>query len=108
MTRPVMISTFSRPSHRSRILVSSRPCSPHFLALLGKITKLTTEPSKFYGQFHNRIPLIIEPDKWDLWLNGSAETAAALMKPANEEVLVSRPVNKAVGNVKNNGPELLT
>ena len=30
-----------------------------------------------------------------------------LMKPANEDVLVSRPVNKAVGNVKNNGPELL-
>ena len=29
------------------------------------------------------------------------------MKPANEDVLVSRPVSKAVGNVKNNGPELL-
>jgi putative SOS response-associated peptidase YedK len=29
------------------------------------------------------------------------------MKPANEDVLVSKPVNKAVGNVKNNGPELL-
>jgi hypothetical protein len=25
------------------------------------------------------------------------------MKPANEDVLVSRPVSKAVGNVKNNG-----
>ena len=31
----------------------------------------------------------------------------SLMKPANEDVLVSRPVSKAVGNVKNNGPELL-
>jgi len=29
------------------------------------------------------------------------------MKPANVDVLVSRPVSKAVGNVKNNGPELL-
>jgi hypothetical protein len=29
------------------------------------------------------------------------------MKPANEDVLTSRPVSKAVGNVKNNGPELL-
>jgi hypothetical protein len=26
---------------------------------------------------------------------------------ANEDVLFSRPVSKAVGNVKNNGPELL-
>ena len=38
---------------------------------------------------------------------GYPEAAAALMKPANEDVLVSRPVSKAVGNVKNNGPELL-
>jgi hypothetical protein len=29
------------------------------------------------------------------------------MKAANEDVLVSRPVSKAVGHVKNNGPELL-
>jgi hypothetical protein len=29
------------------------------------------------------------------------------MKPANEDGLVSRPVNKAVGNVKDNAPELL-
>jgi hypothetical protein len=29
------------------------------------------------------------------------------MKAANEDALVSRPVNKAVGNVKNNTPDLL-
>jgi putative SOS response-associated peptidase YedK len=29
------------------------------------------------------------------------------MKPANKDALICRPVNKAVGNVKNNGPELL-
>ena len=33
--------------------------------------------------------------------------AAALMKPANEDVLTRRPVSKAVGIVENNGPELL-
>ena len=38
---------------------------------------------------------------------GEPDTAAALMKLANEDVLVSRPVSKAVGSVKNNGPELL-
>jgi hypothetical protein len=32
---------------------------------------------------------------------------AALMMSANEDVLVSRLVSKAVSNVKNNGPELL-
>jgi putative SOS response-associated peptidase YedK len=52
------------------------------------------------------MPLILEPKMWDVWLQESPDTAAALMKPANEDVLVSRP--KAVGNVKNNGPELLS
>lgn len=68
---------------------------------------ITTEPSKFAAQFHNRMPLILEPETWDAWLNGDPNAAAALMKPANEDLLVSRPVNKAVGNVKNNGLELL-
>ena len=40
-------------------------------------------------------------------MKGEPDAAAALMKPANEKALVSRPVSKAVGNVKNNGPELL-
>jgi len=53
------------------------------------------------------MPVILEADGWDLWMKGEPEVAAALMKPANEDVLMSRPVSKAVGNVKNNGPELL-
>ena len=39
-------------------------------------------------------------------MKGEPVAAAALMKPANEDVLLER-VSKAVGNVKNNGPELL-
>jgi len=70
-------------------------------------TIVTTEPSKFAAQFHNRMPLVLEPDTSDPWMKGEPAAAAALMKPANEDVLVSRPVNKAVGNVKNNTPDLL-
>ena len=76
-----------KPKRRSR---SSRP-----------------SPAGFAAQFHNRIPLILELDSWDLWMKGDPEAAAALMKPANEDALVSRTVSRAVGNVKNNGPELL-
>ena len=70
-------------------------------------TIITTAPSKFAAQWHDRMPLILEPDTWDAWLAGDPDAAAAVMTPANEDVLVSRPVNKAVGNVKNNEPELL-
>jgi putative SOS response-associated peptidase YedK len=70
-------------------------------------TIITTEPSKFAAQFHNRMPLVLEPDTWDLWMKGEPDAAAALMKPANEDALTERLVSKAAGNVKNNGPELL-
>jgi putative SOS response-associated peptidase YedK len=53
------------------------------------------------------MPLVLEPGTWDLWLMGEPEAAAALMMPANEDALGERPVSKAVGNVKNNWPELL-
>jgi putative SOS response-associated peptidase YedK len=29
-------------------------------------TIVTTEPSKFAAQFHNRIPLVLQPDTWHL------------------------------------------
>jgi putative SOS response-associated peptidase YedK len=70
-------------------------------------TIITTEPSKFAAQFHNRMPLVLESDTWDLWMKGELDAAAALMKPANEDILSERVVSKAVGNVKNNGPDLL-
>jgi putative SOS response-associated peptidase YedK len=70
-------------------------------------TIITTAPSAFAGRFHNRMPLILELDTWDLWMKGEPDAAAALMKPANEDVLVERVVSKAVGKVKNNAPELL-
>jgi putative SOS response-associated peptidase YedK len=53
------------------------------------------------------MPLVLEPDTWDTWLQGDPVTAAALIKPANEDLPTERAVSKAVGNVKNNGPELL-
>ena len=70
-------------------------------------TIVTTEPSKFAAQFHNRMPLVLEPNTWEGWLRGDPDTAASLMNPANEDVLVSRLVDEAVGNVHNNYAELL-
>ena len=33
-------------------------------------TIITTEPSKFAAQFHNRMPLVLEPNTWEGWLLG--------------------------------------
>ena len=40
-------------------------------------------------------------------MKGDPEAAVVQMKPANEDLLVSRPVGKAVGNAKNDSPDLL-
>jgi len=70
-------------------------------------TIITTAPSEFAAQFHNRMPLVLEPDAWGQWMKGEPDAASALMKPANRGVLISRPVSKAINNVKNNSSELL-
>jgi putative SOS response-associated peptidase YedK len=53
------------------------------------------------------MPVILEPDGWDIWLKAEPDIAAALMVPARDNVLTERPVSKAVNSVKNNAPELL-
>ena len=51
------------------------------------------------------MPVIIEKVDWPIWL-GEGD-AAALMRPAPENVLRIWPVDTRVGNVKNDGPDLL-
>ncbi len=54
-----------------------------------------------------RMPVIIEPADWPIWLGETEGDVGALLRPAPEDVLRVWPVDKKVGNVKNDGPELL-
>jgi putative SOS response-associated peptidase YedK len=69
-------------------------------------TIVTTAPSEFAAQFHDRMPCVLELKDLDQWLKDLPDEAAALMKPA-ADVLQERPLGKAINNVKNNAPELL-
>lgn len=72
---------------------------------LESCTMITTEANSFMQQLHTRMPVIIEANQQQLWLeHGPAE----LLRPAAEDVLQAWPVSRAVGNVRNEGPELLT
>jgi putative SOS response-associated peptidase YedK len=59
---------------------------------------------------HDRMPLILPRDRWDEWLTGGPDASALLtpMTPAELSRIELRPVGAAVGNVRNNGPELIT
>jgi putative SOS response-associated peptidase YedK len=70
---------------------------------------LTTAALGELRRVHDRMPLILPPDRWAGWLAGGGE-AAELLQPMTERELAAievRPVGPAVGNVRNNGPELL-
>jgi putative SOS response-associated peptidase YedK len=68
---------------------------------------ITTEANRQLSTIQPRMPVIIEPADWPIWLGETEGDVGALLRPAPEDVLRVWPVNKKVGNVKNDGPELL-
>lgn len=60
------------------------------------------------------MPVIIPPDAFDLWLgkgeidgNADAKAAAALIRPAPDDLLEAYPVSTEVNRVANDNPKLL-
>ena len=76
--------------------------------LLWTCTVITTEAADELGHIHDRTPLLVPPDAWDRWLDADVEDPGQeLLVPGTPGVLDAWPVPPAVGNVKNNGPELV-
>lgn len=68
-------------------------------------TVLTCAAGQDLAWLHDRVPVVLPRQHWDGWLRG--EPAEAWMQPFPPGPLVARPVSLKVGNVRNNGPELL-
>lgn len=77
-------------------------------------TIVTTEANETLRPFHHRMPVIVNPDSFDIWLgNGTEdrfdrEAAGELLRPAPEDTVRVVPVGRAVNDIRNDGPELLT
>lgn len=73
-------------------------------------TILTTTAEDALGHLHDRMPMILEKDSYAQWLDPApqpAEELLGLLVPAAPGRLDAYPVSKAVGNYRNNGPELI-
>ena len=73
-------------------------------------TVLTTRAEDTVGHIHDRMPLLVEPERYAAWLDPTAsdpDTLTGLLVPAAPGRLEAYPVSTAVNNVRNNGPELL-
>jgi putative SOS response-associated peptidase YedK len=59
---------------------------------------------------HDRMPVILGPQSWPLWLGEAAAEPAqlkALLVPYAADEMAVWPVDRRVGNVKNNDPALI-
>ena len=76
-------------------------------------TILTRDSIGHLGSIHDRMPLFLDPDFADAWLDPTTENVGDILDAAIDaapdvaETLTDFPVSKAVGNVRNNGPELI-
>lgn len=71
---------------------------------------VTTDANADVAGLHDRMPALLDPSVWDVWLdrdNQDAESVRGLLVPAPDGTLEVSPVSTAVNNVRHEGPELL-
>lgn len=56
---------------------------------------------------HHRMPVVVEPEDWALWLGERGKGAAPLMRAAADDVLHWHRVSRAVNSNRAEGPELI-
>lgn len=77
---------------------------------LRSCTIITTDANELMMRVHDRMPVILGFEDWPAWLGETPATLAelkAMLRPFPAERLIMWPVDRKVGNVKNEGPELV-
>jgi putative SOS response-associated peptidase YedK len=68
---------------------------------------VTTTANDTLRPLHDRMPVIVAPQDWPLWLGEAGPGAATLMRPAPQDTLHAWRVGTAVNSNKAEGEELL-
>jgi putative SOS response-associated peptidase YedK len=77
-------------------------------------TIITTTANDLLAPLHGRMPVLLASDRWALWLgeHRPGESLAtepelkAMLKPYPGDAMTFWPVDRRVGNVRNNNPDL--
>jgi putative SOS response-associated peptidase YedK len=73
-------------------------------------TLLTTQPNDLLRAVHNRMPVILSPKYYDLWLDPEVQQAAELqplLRPYPEEEMEAFPVSRFVNRPANDDPKCI-
>jgi putative SOS response-associated peptidase YedK len=71
---------------------------------------ITTKANRILSAIHDRMPVFVPPQAFDLWLdcaNVGADVAAALIAPAEEALLEAYEISTAVNRVANDSVALI-
>jgi putative SOS response-associated peptidase YedK len=69
---------------------------------------LTTTPNIVTSAIHDRMPVILEPESYDLWLDPGMQNVAAiseLLKPYDARLMCCYPVSSRINSVANDDEE---
>ncbi len=59
---------------------------------------VTCGPNDLMQSIHNRMPVLVHPDDYDVWLNGAPENALALARPYPSASMAAYPISTKVNN----------
>ena len=68
---------------------------------------VTTQANQAVSAIHHRMPVILGPEDWPLWLGEAGKGAATLMTSAPEDALAYHRVDQAVNSNRAAGSELI-
>ena len=108
------------PNGKQPYYTSAADSEPLWVAGLCKVvdgglysTIITTDAPQGMGWLHHRMPKVLAPEQWEMWLTAEMaspemrELAATPAEATVVEALRSTKADKAVGKVLNNYPELI-
>jgi putative SOS response-associated peptidase YedK len=73
-------------------------------------TILTTAANELLQPIHERMPVILEPKDYDLWLDSQVQTPQTLqqlLRPYAAPAMIAYPVSTLVNNSRHNSPECI-
>jgi putative SOS response-associated peptidase YedK len=77
-------------------------------SVLESCTILTTTPNSLLSNFHDRMPAILHPENYEVWLTpGKTDAALEMLKPC-DRAMRSYPVSTRLNQVQNDGPYCAT
>jgi putative SOS response-associated peptidase YedK len=75
------------------------------------IAIITTAPNELCAELHDRMPVVLKPNVWPVWLGEENRRSQRSLRPCSRPYpsteMTCWPVSARVGNVRNNDPSLI-